>query len=82
VALVPEATRRKNFALYREEKSRADGSFQFTSIPPGNYKLFAWQSVSSGAWEDAAFLERFEDRGVSVVVGSGADTKVQINLIP
>jgi hypothetical protein len=46
VVLVPEKTRRQNLALYRQTLSAENGTFSFTGILPGDYKLFAWGSLT------------------------------------
>jgi hypothetical protein len=81
VALVPELSRRGNSGLYWGGKSASDGTFKFTGIPPGNYKVFGWASVPVGAWENAAFLQRYEDRGIAVTVEAGSEKNVQITVI-
>jgi hypothetical protein len=45
VALVPEAARRGNLALYVSAATDASGRFVMRGVPPGDYKLFAWESV-------------------------------------
>ena len=82
VALVPESARRQNLSLYRHAISAANGRFRFAGISPGSYKVFAWGTVIPGAWENALFLQRFEDRASSVIVESGYEKNVQVNVIP
>jgi hypothetical protein len=81
VVLVPDAARRQNFTLYKHAIS-ANGNFTFTGVPPGDYKVFAWRSVVPGAWENAPFLQKFEDRGMSVTVAAGVEKNVQLTVIP
>jgi hypothetical protein len=73
VALVPDGLRRRNLALYRTAVSLPDGTFNLTGVAPGSYKLYAWQAVTSGAWENDAFLRKYEDRSVPLVVGQAAN---------
>ncbi len=40
----------------------------------GDYKIFSWDEVEDGAWEDPDFLRAFEDRGQKISVEEG-DTK-------
>jgi len=35
------------------------------TLPPGPYKLFAWESIPSGAHQNPDFMKAYEDRGVS-----------------
>jgi protocatechuate 3,4-dioxygenase beta subunit len=82
VVLVPEKTRRQNFALYKHALAGEDGSFVFTGIPPGDYKLFAWASITAGAWENAIFLQRFEPRATDVSVVDDTPKRVELTVIP
>ena len=81
VALVPENPRRQNFVLYRTAVSLPNGTFNLTGVAPGSYRLFAWQSVTSGAWGNAAFMRRFEDRGLPVLVEENATKTVRLQVI-
>lgn len=66
VALVPEPSQRKYSWLYRSITTDQNGRFSIRGIPPGNYKLFSWDDVEEGAWEDEDFLSSFEDLGTTV----------------
>jgi hypothetical protein len=80
--LVPEAARRSRRELYRIATSGEDGHAVFRGIPPGNYKLFAWQHVEANAYLNANFLQAYEDLGVPVRVTSGDNPAVTVRLIP
>ena len=82
VVLVPEKARRQNFALYRHTVSSEDGTFVFAGIPPGDYKLFAWASITPGAWENAIFLQRFEGRGAEVAIRDDTPKRIELTVIP
>jgi hypothetical protein len=82
VVLVPEKARRQNFALYKHTLSSEDGNFVFTGIPPGNYKLLAWASITAGAWENAIFLQRFEGRGAEVTIVDDTPRRIELTVIP
>jgi hypothetical protein len=89
VVLVPAVnSRRKNFALYRTTTSLRDGTFALHGIAPGEYKVFAWETVTAGAWENEDFLRRFEDRGTTVrleanaLLGPVAPEPVRLRVIP
>jgi len=82
VVLVPEKARRQNLTLYRQTLSAENGTFSFTGILPGDYKLFAWGSLTPGAWQNRIFLQRFEDRGVEVTVLERIEKRVELSVIP
>jgi len=52
--------------------SDASGRFEFPNLAPGNYKLFAWESIDRGAWQDPEFMRNVENRGVPVRIEEGA----------
>jgi hypothetical protein len=52
------------------------------SIPPGDYKLFAWQAMERGAHLDPEFLQQFEDLGKAVSLKESASMSVQLDAIP
>jgi hypothetical protein len=34
------------------------------TVPPGSYKLFAWDDVEPGIWWDPDFLKNYEDKAL------------------
>jgi hypothetical protein len=68
VVLVPNIERRQRFELYRTATTDATGRASLASIAPGNYKLFAWQDIEPNAWQNAAALAPFEERGVPITI--------------
>jgi len=78
VVLVPPESRRRNRALYRTAGSDASGRFTMTSVPPGEYKLFAWSAgVASGSFYSATFLKRYEDRGRALTVAPSTTVEAE-----
>jgi len=58
--------------------SDSAGQFDFQSVPPGNYKLFAWDSVERGAWQDPEFMRPFESQGIPVRIDEGVKISVTV----
>jgi hypothetical protein len=79
VVLVPNA--RKRMPLYKTVVPGADGRFLFEDIPPGDYKLFAWEDVETGAWQNAEFIRQFETRGRAVRISEKSKEDVQLDVI-
>jgi hypothetical protein len=81
VVLVPDATRVSQHRLYRRQTTDQYGHFDLRGIAPGDYRLFSWDEVEEGAWEDPDFLRPFEEKrlGQRVTVHDG-DTK-SINIV-
>jgi hypothetical protein len=82
VVLVPDAPRREQSALFKTASSDTSGHFSLQGITPGDYKLFAWEDVESGAYQDPEFLKPFESAGESVTIREGGRESRQLKLIP
>jgi hypothetical protein len=82
VVLVPASSRRQNPSLYRIANTDAQGHVALANLAPGQYKLFAWDSVPTGAWMNAEFIAKVEERGTAVTVNAGARQSAQLKLIP
>jgi hypothetical protein len=61
----------------------ANGSFTFRNVPPGDYKVFAFQSLPlGGAEQDEAFMANYERFGVPVKVVDRQTSNVAARWIP
>jgi hypothetical protein len=81
VVLVP-ATRRENDALYYNTRSDSAGNFSIRGIAPGDYKLFSWDVMPQGAHYNAAFLEKYEERGIPITIAPRARLTSKVTAIP
>jgi hypothetical protein len=82
VVLVPETRRRSNRALYASAISDSSGRFTLRGVAPGDYKIFAWESIPTFAHVNAAFMAKHEDRGKVVHVGQQGTVSAELTLIP
>ena len=80
VVLIPSQRRRSD--LYRNTLSDIGGRFSLRGIAPGDYKLFAWQGIDKGAYQDPDFLQPFENQGESISIHENGNQNVQVKLIP
>jgi 5-hydroxyisourate hydrolase-like protein (transthyretin family) len=79
VVLVPEVRRRLD--LYRTVAIDSVGGFVFDRVPPGNYKVFAWEDVEEGAWYDPDFMSSQDKFGLPLQVIEGRATDVVVPVI-
>jgi hypothetical protein len=82
VVLVPDIFLRKRSTLYKVRTSDAAGGFRIEAIGPGDYKIFAWEGVETGSWQDPDFIRAYENRGKGLTVREGQIEDVQISVIP
>jgi hypothetical protein len=79
VTLIPNQNRDLP-GFYRSTSVDGSGHFKLGSIPPGDYKLFAWDDIRY-EYFDPDFLRRVEDKGVPVVVRESSRETVDLRLI-
>jgi hypothetical protein len=81
VALVPDAPNRDKFNLFKQATTDTAGAFSFKAVPPGSYKVFAWEEVEEMGWMDPTFLARFENEGKSLSLGEGTQERITMRFI-
>jgi len=81
VVLVPEVSLRQYSWNYGEAKTDQNGRFLLKGMQPGDYKLFSWDSVEQGDWQDSDFLKLYEDQGIAVHLGEGDRKSVDLSLL-
>lgn len=59
----------------------AMGNFTLHGLPPGEYKIFAWEEVETNAWMDHDYRQPFETQSVSAKVDASTTPTVQLKLI-
>lgn len=82
LALVPDAPRRNHRELFRVATSGEDGRAILRGIPPGRYKLFAWEKLEANGYLNPVYLQAYEDFGIPVNVTKGDNPPVSARLIP
>jgi Carboxypeptidase regulatory-like domain len=68
VTLVPDPPNRNREDLYESKTTDEFGRFTMLGLPPGNFKIFAWDSPMDVNPRDPEFLKEYEDKGQSVQV--------------
>ena len=81
VVLVPELKRRIRNELFKNTTADQNGRFTLRGIPPGEYKLFAWDQFEPGAYQDPDFLEPYEDKGKKVTVQEKSQQAAELPLL-
>jgi protocatechuate 3,4-dioxygenase beta subunit len=81
VVAVPEGKYRARFDLYRQQTTDQYGHFDFHGLPPGEYKLFSWEEVENGAWQDPEFLRPVESQGEKIELSESDQKTVNLTAI-
>lgn len=78
VVLAPEVGKRSRVDLFQQTEADQYGHFSFDGIPPGEYKVFAWDDVEPGMWWDAEFMKKCEGAGEAVTVAVKGKATVKV----
>lgn len=82
VALVPEGERRSQYHLYATATTGAAGSFNFSGLTPGDYKVIAVPKERTDLIYNPALLAQVEGRGTSVRLAEGKSETVTLKYTP
>lgn len=82
IVAVPEPRLRARIERYRTTESDQSGRFALHGIQPGDYTLFAWESVDGEAYYNPEFLKTYEAQGTALRVSEGDRKTMQVQAIP
>jgi len=83
VVLAPDSDElRRSPRLYRVTSAQDQGAFSFAGVPPGSYKLFAFEEIEPNAWLDPGFLKPVEALGEAITVSAGEKIVRQLTPVP
>ena len=81
IVLAPEVPRRRFHELYRVAETDASGAWQFRDVPPGNYRLYAFEFLEEGEEMDIDLLDRHQSSSVAITLRENATESVRLTLI-
>jgi uncharacterized surface anchored protein len=82
VTLIPDDAHKGLIWLYKTANTDQNGTFSIKSVRPGDYKLYAWEDIESGAYQDPDFVKPHESAGESVTVKQSSHENLQLKAIP
>jgi hypothetical protein len=83
VVLIPqEKERREQQTYYKQVSSDQNGGFTFKDVVPGEYKVYAWEDLESGAYMDPEFMKPIESKGEPLALREKDQKSVQLTMIP
>jgi hypothetical protein len=82
VVLIPDPPNRGRDDLYDSKTTDPLGRFSLLGLPPGDFKLFAWEQREGLSFTDPDFLKDYEDRGLRVHIEDKKQQSIQLQVIP
>ena len=78
--LIPDRQRDRR-DLFRFATSDQTGHFTMNAIAPGDYKLFAWEDLEPGAYNDPDFLRKYEALATPVQISESSTSTVEVKVL-
>ncbi len=78
VALVPSLRR---YSRYKETTTDQNGAFTIPGVAPGEYKIYSWDQIETGAYQNAEWLKRYEFKGRSIVAKQDGHETISLRAI-
>lgn len=82
VVAIPEEKYQARASRYRQGNTDQNGRFTIRGIQPGNYTLYAWESVEGDDYLDADFLKRFGGMGTALKIEKSGHATAALKIIP
>jgi hypothetical protein len=80
VLLVPEPALRRRNDRFFDLTTDQNGHYKFENIPPGDYKVFAWDDIASGSWFDPDFFRAIESHGEPVKLNAKGHETAKVHV--
>ena len=78
VALIPK----EGGSTYTNTRSTDEnGTFTFQGLKPGDYRVFAWEDIEDGAYNNPEFLKVWSSRATDVTLDPSGKQSVQMKVI-
>jgi len=68
--------------MHRTILTDTSGHFQLRGLPPGDYKIFAWEDADKDAIMDLDFVRGYEEKGTRIEIADGDKKSIELNVIP
>src|SRR5437867_140278 len=79
--LIPDRQRDRT-DLYKTATSDQMGQFAIRGIPPGAYKIFAWDAIEEFGYYDPDLVRLSEQKGAPVRILESSQESLEVKIIP
>lgn len=81
VVLVPEGSRKEQPDNYVVATTDQNGKYTAKGVVPGEYRVYAFEQVEPGAYQDREFMKPWESKGEKVTLQENGHETVQLKVI-
>jgi hypothetical protein len=68
--------------MHKTTLTDSSGKFQLRGLPPGDYKIFAWEEADKFAIMDLDFIRSYEEKGTRLEIADGDKKTIELSVIP
>ncbi|HLQ78548.1 MAG TPA: M56 family metallopeptidase, partial [Terriglobia bacterium] len=79
VVLIPDLHRDRS-ELFRNAATDQNGHFSLRGLAPGDYKIYAWESIEDNAWFDPDLIKKYEPQGQAIHVTESSDQTIDVRI--
>jgi 5-hydroxyisourate hydrolase-like protein (transthyretin family) len=80
VIMIPDERDRANLYMVARING-GPGHFTIPNVPPGNYKIFAWDAIEPYSYFDPDVMKKFEQKGKTLKIGESANETLELKVI-
>lgn len=81
VAIISDPARRRRQDLNKSAVSNTAGQVTFDGLAPGDYKVFAWEDIAPGAWQNPETISTYDSRGQNLRLVEGSKESILLRVI-
>ncbi len=78
ITLIPDKDHQSISRLYKSTDTDQNGHFTIKAVTPGKYKIYAWENIEEGAWEDPDFVKPYEAKGQTLSIQENSHEALQL----
>jgi hypothetical protein len=67
--------------FFRQARTSQDGKFSIKNLPPGDYRILAWEEVDNGLVSDPEFRAHFDSASVLVKLAEGSHETSEVKML-
>jgi hypothetical protein len=82
VVAVPQGKRREIDRYYFTSNTDQYGKYTLKGVAPGEYRVYAFENVEFGAYQDPEWLKPFESKGEQIAVNENDKQSLDLKLVP
>jgi protocatechuate 3,4-dioxygenase beta subunit len=79
--ITSDLARRKRQDLNKSAVSNAAGQVTFDGLAPGEYKVFAWDDIAPGAWQNPETIRTYDSRGQNIRLVENSRENITLRVI-